>query len=566
MPIDSAGLSRMSFGDPTPRCFGGGMPGCRAACSIERDDRGLCPSASDLSQISSPTGIGRRWHIGLHRATTSNAQGRPVTCEASPVGKPRGRRRGPVPARAHFACGRHSVTIDVVVVGGGNAALCAALSASDAGASVLVLERSDRWDRGGNSRHTRNLRCVRDGATPDTTYTEDELFADLRAVTGEGFDDDLARLTIARSREAPAWMEAHGARWQPALRGTLQLDRTNRFFLGGGKALVNAYYERAIAAGVDVRYRARVDRLRFQGDAVTSVVVGEADGPIQEIACRAVVVASGGFEANLEWLRRYWGDAVDNYRIRGTAYNDGHVLAGLLEAGALARGNERGFHAIAVDARAPRFDGGIVTRVDSIPFGIVVDRAGHRFYDEGEEIWPKRYASWGRLIAQQPGQIAYSIFDSKAHDRFIPCAYPPYTADSIDALVRALGLDGELARTVAEFNSVAHPGGAYDMSGRDGRATRGLAIPKSNWALALDAPPFYAYPLRPGITFTYLGVGVDAQARVLRASGGAFANLFAAGEVMSGNILRNGYLGGFGMTIGTVFGRIAGEGAASVRH
>jgi tricarballylate dehydrogenase len=373
-------------------------------------------------------------------------------------------------------------------------------------------------------------------------------------------------MTIARSREAPAWMEAHGARWQPALRGTLQLDRTNRFFLGGGKALVNAYYEHAIAAGVEVRYRSRVDRLCFSGDRVTSVVVGDG-APGEEVACGAVVVASGGFEANIEWLRRIWGDAVDNYRIRGTPHNDGHVLARLLEAGALARGNERGFHAIAVDARAPRFDGGIVTRVDSIPFGIVVDRTGHRFYDEGEDIWPKRYAIWGRLIAQQPGQIAYSIFDSKAHDHFIPCAYPPYTAATIDDLARTLGLDAEMARTVAAFNAAAHAGGSYDMSGRDGRATRGLEVPKSNWALALDASPFYAYPVVPGITFTYLGLGVDASARVLRTSGGAFANVFAAGEVMSGNILRNGYLGGFGMTIGTVFGRIAGEEAAAhVRH
>ena len=457
------------------------------------------------------------------------------------------------------------MTVDVVVVGGGNAALCAALSARDAGASVLLLERSDRWDRGGNSRHTRNLRCVREGATASTTYAEDELFSDLVGVTGPGFEEDLARMTIARSREAPAWMEAHGVRWQPALRGTLQLDRTNRFFLGGGKALVNAYYERAEASGVQIRYHAKVDRLCFDGDTVRSVVVGEG-GAGEEIACRAVVVASGGFESNIEWLRRYWGDAADNYRIRGTPHNDGHVLARLFDAGALPRGNERGFHAIAVDARAPKFDGGIVTRVDSITLGIVVDRDARRFYDEGEEIWPKRYASWGKLIAQQPDQIAYSIFDSKASGAFIPCAYPPYSAGSIGELATRVGLDAAaLDATVREYNAAAHADGTYSESGRkDGRATRGLAIPKSNWALRIDTAPYYATPLRPGITFTYLGVAVDDRARVLR-SGGAFANVFAAGEIVAGNILRNGYLAGFGMTIGTVFGRIAGEEAARVR-
>ncbi|MDE3111307.1 MAG: FAD-dependent tricarballylate dehydrogenase TcuA [Chloroflexota bacterium] len=452
---------------------------------------------------------------------------------------------------------------DVVVVGGGNAALCAALTARESGASVILLERSSEWDRGGNSKHTRNIRCARDGTSAATRYGAEEFLGDLRSVTGDALDSELARYLIAQSREVGEWMEAQGVRWQPALRGTLQLDRTNRFFLGGGKALVNTYYARAAATGVTVSYEQRVERFVFDGERVTSVVASLPDGTRREIPCRAVVVASGGFEANIEWLRRYWGSAVDNYRIRGTPHNDGNVLQTLLEAGAETRGTERGFHAIAVDARAPRFDGGIVTRVDSIPFGIVVNSQGERFYDEGEEIWPKRYATWGGLIARQPDQLACSIFDSKAWGGFIPCMHTPYRADTVKELAEMLHLPAApVVATVERFNAAAHDHGTYDMAQRDGRSTRDLPLPKSNWALTLDTPPFYAYPLRPGITFTYLGVGIDGYGHVRRGNGCVFPNLFAAGEVMSGNILLKGYLAGIGMTIGTVFGRLAGREAA----
>ena len=451
---------------------------------------------------------------------------------------------------------------DVVVVGGGNAALCAALSARAAGVSVLVLERASFEERGGNSRHTRNIRCARESGRPELRYTVDEMLADLRGVTGDELDEAFARLAIERSRDAPDWMAAQGVRWQPALRGTLQLARTNRFFLGGGKALLNVYYERAAALGIAVEYGVRVERFEFAGSRVTAVVARDGGGRERRVPCRAVVVASGGFEANIEWLRRYWGDAADNYRIRGTPHNDGSVLATLLGAGAIARGNERGFHAVAVDARSPRFDGGIVTRVDSIPFGIVVNRDGERFYDEGEDIWPKRYATWGGLIARQPGQIAYSIFDSKPLGRFIPPLYPPHTGATVCELADVLEIDADrLTQTIDRFNAAAHDGEARFSGDRDGRGTTGLPIPKSNWANTLDRTPYYAYPLRPGITFTYLGVAIDERARVLR-DGSTFDNLFAAGEVMAGNILRRGYLAGFGMTIGTVFGRIAGEEAA----
>ena len=283
-----------------------------------------------------------------------------------------------------------------------------------------------------------------------------------------------------------------------------------------------------------------------------------------EIRAKTFVAATGGFEANLDWLKEVWGEAAGNFLIRGTPYNKGKVLRLLLDCGVEPVGDPSQCHAVAIDARAPKFDGGIVTRLDCIPLGIVVNRQGERFYDEGEDLWPKRYAIWGRLVAQQPGQIAWSIIDSKALGKFMPSVFPPICAGTIQELAANLGLPAEpLESTVDRFNRAVRPG-KFNRDVLDDCRTAGLAPEKSHWARAIDTPPFFAYPLRPGITFTYLGVKVDSQTRVLMRDGRPAHNIFAAGEIMAGNILGKGYLAGFGMTIGTVFGRVAGREAASL--
>jgi len=420
----------------------------------------------------------------------------------------------------------------------------------------MLVERGQHHDRGGNSKYTRNLRCASDA------YPDEEVMSDLISVTGDEIDVELAKYAVRRSREAPAWMEAYGVRWQAAFRGTINLDRTNRFFLGGGKALLNVYYRALEERGVPVRYGTRVAAIEPSAGGGLLVTL-ECGGMTAQVRAGAFVAASGGYEGNYEWLEREWGQAARQFIIRGTASNDGAVLKMLFDLGAQPRGNPRGFHSIAVDARSPRYDGGIVTRVDSIPHGIVVNRYAQRFYDEGEMLWPKRYAIWGRLIAEEDGQIAYSIYDAKTRGNFVPACFPPVEAPTVERLAEFLDLDRDaLVRTVSEFNAHTRPG-AFDIGALDGLATRDLTPPKSNWARPIDTPPFFAYPVRPGITFTYLGVKVDAQARIIDVSGRPMPGLFAAGEVMAGNLLTKGYLAGFGMTIGTVFGRIAGEEAAN---
>jgi tricarballylate dehydrogenase len=453
---------------------------------------------------------------------------------------------------------------DVLVIGGGNAALCAAISARRAGASVLVLEGAPKFYRGGNTRHTRNMRCAHDAATDILTgpYTEQEFWDDLLRLTGGQTDEELAKFMIRESKDILNWVVEQGVRWQPSLGGTLSLGRTNSFFLGGGRAMLNALYLTAERLGVDILYDAEVSDLRIEDGMFLSATLKQPVGEATEVRASTLVAAAGGFEANIEWLKEYWGEAADNFLIRGTPYNRGTILKMLLAKGVQEIGDPTQCHAVAIDARAPKFDGGIITRHDSVVFGIVVNKHAQRFYDEGEDIWPKRYAIWGRLVAAQQDQIAYIIFDSTVLNSFMPTLFPPIKAGSIAELAAEFQLDpAALEKTVADFNAAVRPG-TFDHTILDDCRTEGLTPPKTHWARRIETPPYYAYPVRPGITFTYLGTRVNKQSRMLMKDGKPSANMFAAGEIMAGNVLGKGYAAGIGMTIGSVFGRIAGREAA----
>lgn len=454
-------------------------------------------------------------------------------------------------------------TWDVIVVGGGNAALCAALEACEAKKRVLILEGAPKPYRGGNSRHTRNFRCMHRQPVAELTdaYHVDEYFEDLLKVTAGKTDEHLARLTIERSEECIEWMQKHGVIFQPSLSGTLSLSRTNAFFLGGGKALVNAYYNKLADLGATIVYEAQVKHITIDNHAFRQLQVTIA-GQESEITGHALVLASGGFQSDLDWLANAWGPAASNFLIRGTPYNKGLVLKDLQDQGAVTVGDPTQCHCVAIDGRAPLYDGGIATRLDCVPFSVVLNKNAERFYDEGEDVWPKRYAIWGRLVAAQPEQIAYSIIDAKALDLFMPSVFPPIEAQSLSELAQLLGLpEAEMIDTINTYNESCTEGTFFPTE-LDGLATNQLTPPKTNWARRIDTPPFYGFSLKPGVTFTYLGLKVDETAFV-QGPDRHYDNIWAAGEIMAGNILGQGYLAGLGMTIGTVFGRIAGKAAAN---
>ncbi len=463
---------------------------------------------------------------------------------------------------------------DVLVVGGGNAALSAALMALESGASVRILEASPREWRGGNSMHTRNLRCMHD-APQDVlveAYPEEEFWQDLLRVTGGITNEHLARLVIRSSATCRPWMRKHGVHFQPSLSGALHTARTNAFFMGGGKALINAYFRSAEALGARIDYDAEAVGLELDGGRFVAARVQfkQPDGSVREerVEARACVLACGGFESNIEWLREAWGvDAqgespADNFLIRGTRYNRGVILQDLRDQGADIMGDATQAHMVAIDARAPLYDGGISTRIDAVSLGVVLNRDAKRFYDEGEDFWPKRYAIWGRLVALQPGQIGYCIIDAKAVGRFMPAVFPGIQAETLPELAAKLELDVEqFMRTLTEYNAACRVG-TFNHTVLDDCHTEGVTPAKTHWARPIDKAPFYAYPLRPGVTFTYLCLKTD-ESTAVHFGGRPSPNLFSAGEVMAGNVLGKGYTAGVGMTIGTAFGRIAGTRAAA---
>lgn len=454
---------------------------------------------------------------------------------------------------------------DVVVIGGGNAALCAAITAREEGASVLLLEAAPKEWRGGNSQHTRNLRCMHNQPQDVLieAYPEEEYWQDLLKVTGGKTNEHLARLVIRSTETCREWMKSHGVNFQPPLSGALHVARTNAFFMGGGKALVNAYFRSAKNLGVTIKYETKIKEIDLKDGQFIAAIA--EDGTRYE--GKSCVLAAGGFESNREWLREAWGQneagewPADNFIIRGTRFNQGTLLKYMLDQGVDAIGDPSQSHCVAVDARAPLYDGGICTRIDCVSLGIVVNNQAKRFYDEGEDFWPKRYAIWGRLVAKQPQQIGYSIIDSKSVGRFMPPVFEGVKANSIRELAEKIHLDpDQFEKTVNEFNQACVKG-EFNHTVLDNCHTENISPQKTHWAVPLDTPPYYSYALRPGITFTYLGLKVEDDAAV-RFNNQPSPNLYVAGEMMAGNVLGQGYTAGVGMSIGTTFGRIAGKNAA----
>ena len=484
----------------------------------------------------------------------------------------------------------------VVVVGGGNAAMCAAISARECGADVTLLERAPFDLRGGNTRFTAGaMRAVYEGVDdlvrlmPDLTPAEIER-TDFSSYSAADFFDDMGRVTQYRcdpglvdrlvndSYPTLRWMQSHGVRFLPLYgRQSFNVDGRVKFWggltveaWGGGPGLVDSLTNAAARIGVTLRYGVRVVRLTIQSGRVAGVVVRHADGE-ESIAADAVVLAAGGFEANPAWRARYLGPGWDLARVRGTRFNTGDGIRMAFDVGAAARGHWSGCHAVGWDANAPEFgdlDVGDGFQKHSYPFGIMVNTRGQRFVDEGADFRNYTYAKYGREVLLQPGQVAWQIFDARVthllRDEYRIRQVTRVTAESMDALAAKLeGVDAtEFCATVRAFNAAVDQSTPFDPTRKDGRSARGLAVPKSNWANPFDTPPFEAYAITCGITFTFGGLHVDADARVISEEGAPIAGLFGAGELVGGLFYFN-YPGGTGLTSGAVFGRRAGAGAAT---
>lgn len=489
-----------------------------------------------------------------------------------------------------------SARYDVVVVGGGNAAFSAAHAARERGASVLVLEKGEEKEAGGNSYYTAGAFRLAHGGLEDLrpllqesddarlertrlpAYTADDFAADMHRVTGGANDPGMTRVLVDDSADTVRWLTTKGLRWELLYQRQTYLDEGEWVFfgglalgsVGGGKGLVAQHTEAARVSGTEVRYGAEVVDLLRDGRAVTGVVVRAGDGTVEHIGAGSVVLAAGGFESSERMRRQHLGEGWEHAIVRGTPLNTGEILELALSHGAAAHGDWTSCHSVQWDAGAPARGGdreltNQLTR-QSYPVGIVVNRDGARFVDEGADFRNFTYAKYGREVLRQPGGVAFQLFDATTRPLLRTLEYDstPITggrADTLEELAGRLGIDPDgLSRTVAEFNA-SIGGGDFNPAVKDGRAAR-VDPPKSHWASALESPPFYGYAVACGITFTFGGLRIDpTDAAVLGRDGAPVPGLYAAGEIVGG-LFSGNYPGGSGLIAGSVFGRRAGAASA----
>jgi tricarballylate dehydrogenase len=483
---------------------------------------------------------------------------------------------------------------DVVVVGAGNAALCAALAAREHGASVAVLERAGEEEDGGNSRFTAgamrfayagvddlkkvmpDLSAEEIASTDFGTYTQDQFFDDMFRVTQYRADPDLVETLVRGSLDTMVWMRGKGMRFVPIYgRQAFKIGGRFKFWggltveaSGGGPGLVDSLQAAARRNGVDIFHRTRAMELIFDGFTVTGVRA-RRDDALGEYPARAVVLACGGFEANAEWRTRYLGPGWELAKVRGTRFNTGDGIRMALAIGASPAGHWSGSHAVQWEKNAPEFGDlavGDQFQKHSYPWGVLVNARGERFVDEGADFRNYTYAKYGRIVLEQPQQFAWQIFDAQvAHllrDEYRIKQVTKVKADTLEDLAARLdGVDAAaFLANIRRYNEAVQTEVPFNPNVKDGRGTRGIAPPKSNWANRIDTPPFEAYQVTCGVTFTFGGLRVNTRAEVLDDDFRAIPGLYAAGELVGGLFYFN-YPGGTGLMSGAVFGRTAGSSA-----
>ncbi len=483
---------------------------------------------------------------------------------------------------------------DIVVVGAGNAGLCAAISGAEYGKKVLILERAPANFRGGNSYFTGGLMRVPYNGLPDIKqlipdlseeeersievgqYTADDFYEDILRLGDYRCDADLVNCLVSEAFPTLKWMREKGVRFTLQFgRQAFKVGERYRFWggailgtVGGGVGLIDRLFESAQKAGVEVWYEARVDRLLTDHNGAVIGVQVKREGTYHTVRAKGVILASGGFEANPEMRAKYLGKDWDLARVRGTPYNTGDGIRMALEIGAQPYGHWSGCHAVAWDFNAPPSGDrkiGELFQKHSYPLGIIVNKYGQRFVDEGADFRNYTYAKYGAEILKQPGHVAFQIFDSKVidklRDEYRIKEVTKAETQTIEELAEQLEIDkAGLVKTVQEFNNAVQEG-EFNPAILDGKSTKGITPPKSNWALPLDTPPFVGFAVTCGITFTYGGLRVNTEAQVLDVDGHPIPGLYACGELVGGLFYSN-YPGGSGLTSGAVFGRLAGRTAA----
>jgi tricarballylate dehydrogenase len=483
---------------------------------------------------------------------------------------------------------------DVVVVGAGNAALCAALAAKDAGASPVVLETAPFAERGGNTffvagstrwifNNIDDVREVLDLSEEELrtvdfgTYTRGDFLEDMGRLTQYRCDPDLTEILVDNARPTLVWMKTKGIKFEPMYKGQSQkIDGRVKFFggqicnfWGGGAELSPALFRAVEKAGIPVLYETTALSLIYEGGKVRGVIA-ESEGERRELPSKAVVLACGGFESNAEMRARYLGPGYDLAKVRGTQYNNGAGIRMALEIGAMSAGHWSGAHAVGWDRNAPTFGDrkvGDGFQKHSYIFSIMVNANGERFVDEGADFRNFTYAKYGHVVQQQPGMFAWQVFDQKVEhllrDEYRIKEVTKVTANTLEELAGKLeGVNPQrFLETVAEYNQAVMLDVPFSPVVKDGRGTRGLKVPKSNWANTIDAPPFQAYAVTCGVTFTFGGVKISTKGNVQNVGGRDIPGLYAAGEMVGGLFYFN-YPSGSGLVSGAVFGRLAGTSAA----
>jgi tricarballylate dehydrogenase len=485
---------------------------------------------------------------------------------------------------------------DVIVVGGGNAACAAAVSAVEHGAGrVALLEKAPREQRGGNTHFSGAIfRFVFDkvdeldrfvpGAEEEypgfhagvPEYPRAAFREDLMRVTEGKSDPVLADLLIDASYDTTCWLQDVGKHEFELARSVMGIKVGNEYkwprgaivrTVHEGVGLSATWFATVEAMGIDIQYEAHVlDLTQDNSGHVNGVLVRGLNG-VQQLEARAVVLACGGFETNPAWRTHYLGQEWGHAKVRGSNFNYGDGLKMALDMGAMPWGHWGGCHATPIVADAADYgqrDFTDKTNRLSYPYGVMLNDEGLRWIDEGADFNAFTYAKYGGLILKQPKGVVYQIFDSKVVDMLEPRyqTSEPFRSDTLEGLVQQLPFDQRQAlRTLREYNDAAGHGGSFNPAILDAMRTEGLDPPKSNWAQKLDTPPYLCWPVTGGITFTFGGLKINDKAQVISTGWKPIEGLYTAGE-MVGGLFHYNYALGTGLMSGAVFGRIAGRSAA----